>query len=193
MRERERNVGSCMKRRQWYIFLVMGLTLALSSCTARYVRPEVRLVSVSDFRCENEAVGRQAADIMRLILNDKGYRVEPESYDLHDNMEAGNGRDSSNMRVTGEITSFNCEANDRQVTRVSHLSGATSSRIVSVQTIEKNKCDVGVKIRFVDVNSGKTVWSADIQDRRQGSKELTSYRVLRDMLYRLGGHIPRGL
>jgi len=73
------------------------------------------------------------------------------------------------------------------------LAGTTNSRIVSVRTIERNKCEVGVRIRFVDAQSGKTVWSADVQDRPQGTKELTPYRVLRNILYRLGGHIPRGL
>lgn len=174
--------------------LVSGLMLlALSACGARYVRPEVRTIAIADFQCENEAVGRQAADILRLILIDKGYKVEPESYDLQDDVDAAYGNHPANMVVTCAITSFNCEADDRQVTRRSQLAGATSSRIVSVRTIEKNKCEVGVKIRFVDAQSGKTVWSAEVQDKPQGSKDLTPYRVLRNILYRLGGHIPRGL
>jgi hypothetical protein len=181
------------RNRKWLFALIMILAILLSSCGTRYVRPEVRMVSVSDFKCENEAVGRQAADILRLILIDKGYKVEPESYDLQDDVDVAYGNHQANMVVTGVITSFGCEADDRQVTRRSQLAGATSSRIVSVRTIEKNKCEVGVKIRFVDAQSGKTVWSAEVQDKPQGSKELTPYRVLRNILYRLGGHIPRGL
>ncbi len=181
------------RNRKWLFALIMIPAILLSSCGTRYVRPEVRMVSVSDFQCENEAVGRQAADILRLILIDKGYKVEPESYDLQDDVDAAYGNQPANMVVTGVITSFGCEADDRQVTRRSQLAGVTSSRIVSVRTIEKNKCEVGVKIRFVDAQSGKTVWSAEVQDKPQGSKELTPYRVLRNILYRLGGHIPRGL
>ena len=190
--EEEKAVNSD-RNRKWLFALIMILAILLSSCGTRYVRPEVRMVSVSDFKCENEAVGRQAADILRLILIDKGYKVEPESYDLQDDVDAAYGNHPANMVVTGVITSFGCEADDRQVTRRSQLAGATSSRIVSVRTIEKNKCEVGVKIRFVDAQSGKTVWSAEVQDKPQGSKELTPYRVLRNILYRLGGHIPRGL
>jgi hypothetical protein len=176
-----------------HLLVILLLFLWLQSCGTKYVRPEARLISVSDFKCENEAVGRQAADILRLILIDKGYKVEPESYDVQDDVDAAYGNHPANMVVTGVITSFGCEADDRQVTQRSQLVGATSSRIVSVRTIEKNKCEVGVKIRFVDAQSGKTVWSAEVQDKPQGSKDLTPYRVLRNMLYRLGGHIPRGL
>jgi len=174
--------------------LVSGLMLlALSACGARYVRPEVRTIAVADFQCDNETVGRQAADILRLILVDKGYRVEPDSYDSLDGTDGAYGSLSANMHVKGIITSFSCVADDRQVTWRSQLAGTTNSRIVSVRTIERNKCEVGVRIRFVDAQSGKTVWSADVQDRPQGTKELTPYRVLRNILYRLGGHIPRGL
>jgi hypothetical protein len=187
------NAVNPAKNRKWLFVPIVFLTLALSACGTKYVRPEARLISVADFKCENETVGRQAADILRLILIDKGYKVEPESYDLQDDVDAAYGNHPANMVVTGAITSFACEADDRQVTQRSQLAGATSSRIVSVRTVEKNKCEVGVKIRFVDAQSGKTVWSAEVQDKPQGSKELTPYRVLRNMLYRLGGHIPRGL
>lgn len=170
-------------------FLLPGL----QACATKYVRPEVRTVAVADFQCDNETVGRQAADILRLILIEKGYKVEPESYDGQDDGDVATGSHPANMYVTGVITNFSCTADDRQVTRRSQLAGATSSRIVSVRTIERNRCEVGVKIRFVDAQSGKTVWSADVQDRPQGTKELTPYRVLRNILYRLGGHIPRGL
>jgi hypothetical protein len=181
------------RNRKWLFVLIMILAIFLSACGTRYVRPEVRTVAVTDFKCENEAVGRQAADILRLILIDKGYKVEPESYDLKDDVDAAYGNHPANMVVTGVITNFTCEADDRQVSQRTRLAGAHSSQIVSVRTIEKNKCEVGVKIRFVDAQSGKTVWSAEVQDKPQGSKELTPYRVLRNMLYRLGGHIPRGL
>ena len=176
------------------VLLASGVMIfLLSSCGTRYVRPEVRTIAVADFQCDSEAAGRQAADILRLILIDKGYKLEPETYETHDDGEVAYGSHPANMYVIGEITNFNCEADDRQVTRRSQLAGATSSRIVSVRTIERNKCEVGVKIRFVDAQSGKTLWSADVQDRPQGTKELTPHRVLRNILYRLGGHIPRGL
>lgn len=176
------------------ILLFSGVMLLfLSACGTRYVRPEVRTIAVADFQSDDEAVGRQAADILRLILVDKGYKVEPAAYEAQGDDDVAYGSHPANMYVIGDITSFRCEADDRQVTRRTQLVGAASSRIVSVRTIEKNKCEVGVKIRFVDAQSGKTVWSADIQDRPQGTKELTPYRVLRNILYRLGGHIPRGL
>lgn len=180
--------------RKFGVLIVSGvMILLLTSCGTRYVRPEVRTIAVADFQCDNEAVGRQAADILRLILIDKGYKVEPAAYEAQDDGDAAYGSHPANMYVIGDITSFKCEADDRQVTRRTQLAGAASSRIVSVRTIEKNKCEVGVKIRFVDAQSGKTVWSADVQDRPQGTKELTPYRVLRNILYRLGGHIPRDL
>lgn len=112
---------------------------------------------------------------------------------MQDDVDFAYGRNPANMYVTGVITRFQCEADDRQVTRKSRLAGAAHSRIVSVRTLERNRCEVGVKIRFVDAQSGKTVWSADVEDRPQGSRDLTPYRVLRNILYRLGGHIPRGL
>jgi hypothetical protein len=191
--ENERAVRVVTFRRLLVWLVIIFHALFVSACSARYVRPEVRTIAVSDFKCENEAVGRQAADILRLILIDKGYKVEPESYDLQDDVDAAYGNDPANMVVTGVITSFGCEADDRQVTQRTRLAGTQSSNIVSVRTIEKNKCEVGVKIRFVDAQSGKTVWSAEVQDKPQGSKDLTPYRVLRNILYRLGGHIPRGL
>ena len=103
--------------RNWLLMFILIPAALLSACSTRYVRPEARTISVSDFKCENEAVGRQAADILRLILVDKGYKVEPESYDLQDDVDAAYGNHSANMVVTGVITSFNCEADDRQVTQ----------------------------------------------------------------------------
>ncbi len=176
-----------------YCLVLAFLLLGIQACATKYVRPEVRTIAVADFQCDNEAVGRQAADILRLILIDKGYRVEPEAFDVQDDVDFAYGRNPANMYVTGVITRFQCEADDRQVTRKSRLAGAAHSRIVSVRTLERNRCEVGVKIRFVDAQSGKTVWSADVEDRPQGSRDLTPYRVLRNILYRLGGHIPRGL
>lgn len=185
----------CLSRVPSIAILVLWL-MASMGCGSHYVRPETRSIAVSDFRCESDAMGRQAADIMRLILIDKGYNVIPDAYDIQDESDGiytSDQRHSANMIVTGEITTFKCEADDKINTRVSRLAGVYSSRVTTLSVVEKKRCEVGLKIRFVDVGSGKTLWSADVVDKPQGSKNLTPYLVLRNIMYRLGTHIPRGL